>query len=78
MITVDMHEAEGRLSELVQAVEERGERVTICRDGHPVAELHRAPHRSRLSADPSLRVILSPGYDPAEPLADDEIPPDYR
>ena len=38
MITVNTHEAKTRLSSLLEAVE-RGERVTICRNGKPVAEL---------------------------------------
>ncbi|PYV04352.1 MAG: antitoxin, partial [Acidobacteria bacterium] len=33
MITVNMHEAKTRLSELVKAVEERNEIVVLCRDG---------------------------------------------
>ena len=80
MISVNMHEAKTRLSELVKAVEEKGETVVICRGGAPVAEVHRAKplQRSRLLGDPSLRVTLAPDYDPIEPLRDDEIPPDYR
>jgi prevent-host-death family protein len=39
MITVNMHEAKSRLSELVKAVEEDGEIVTICRQGKPVVRL---------------------------------------
>lgn len=39
MITVNMHEAKTRLSELVRAVEEDGEVVTICRQGKPVVRL---------------------------------------
>ena len=34
MITVNMHEAKTRLSELVKAVEDRNEVVVLCRDGH--------------------------------------------
>ena len=37
MITVNMHEAKTRLSELVKAVEERNEIVVLCRDGREVA-----------------------------------------
>jgi len=47
MITVNMHEAKTRLSELVRAVEERNETVVLCRDGREVAEIRR---RSRVSA----------------------------
>lgn len=34
-----MHEAKTRLSELVRAVEEQDEIVTICRQGKPVVRL---------------------------------------
>ena len=41
MITVNLHEAKTRLSELVKAVEERNETVVLCRDGREVAEIRR-------------------------------------
>ena len=79
MITVNMHEAKSRLSELVKAVEERGETVILQRHGQPVAEIHAyrpatTANFSRFDADPSLRVTLLPGYDPTEPLQPDELP----
>lgn len=80
MITVNMHEAKTRLSELVQNVE-RGDEVVICRNGKPVARLSPVtPARGRrnLKPDPKLRPILAPGYDPAEPLSEDEWPEDCR
>ncbi len=80
MITINMHEAKTRLSELVKRVEQHGETVTICRDGKPVATLQAAKptQRSRLAGDVSLRVKLAPDYDPVEPLRPDEIPSEYR
>ncbi len=80
MITVNMHEAKTRLSELVQNVE-RGDEVVICRNGKPVARLSSAaPARvlRNLEPDPALRPILAPGYDPAEPLSEDEWPEECR
>jgi antitoxin (DNA-binding transcriptional repressor) of toxin-antitoxin stability system len=81
MISVNMHEAKTRLSELVKTVEETGETVLICRQGEPVAELRRrnsrAPVRD-LKPDPSLRVTFAPGYDPTEPLSSDEWPENLR
>jgi len=81
MITVNMHEAKCRLSQLVKAIEEEGEIVILQRNGHPVAEIH--PYTPRpvsrdLTPDPRLRPILTPGYDPAEPLSEEEWPSDYR
>ena len=81
MIKVNMHEAKSRLSELVRAVEERGEAITICRKGKPVAELrpHRRKHATRsLKPDPDLRVEFAPGYDPTEPLSSEEWPEELR
>ena len=46
MITVNMHDAKTRLSELVRAVEERNETVVLCRDGKDVAEIRRRVERS--------------------------------
>jgi antitoxin (DNA-binding transcriptional repressor) of toxin-antitoxin stability system len=45
MITVNMHEAKTRLSELVKAVEERNETAVLCRDGREVAEIRRRAER---------------------------------
>jgi antitoxin (DNA-binding transcriptional repressor) of toxin-antitoxin stability system len=81
MITVNMHEAKTRLSELVKAVEERNETVVLCRDGREVAEIRRRSPRRRvrtLTPYPRFHVEYAPGYDPAEPLADDEWPDTLR
>jgi prevent-host-death family protein len=82
MISANMHEAKSRLSELVKAVEETGEIVVLQRNGKPVAEIrpYLPPKKIRrdLRPEPSLRPILAPGYDPAEPLSDDEWPEDCR
>jgi prevent-host-death family protein len=81
MITANMHEAKSRLSELVKAVE-GGEIVILQRNGKPVAEIHpySKPKKFRrdLRPEPSLRPILAPGYDPVEPLSDDEWPEECR
>ena len=77
MITVNMHDAKSRLSELVKAVEDRNEVVVLCRDGQEIAEIRQRRKRGRrrsLSPDPRLRVEFDPGYDPSEPLTDDEWP----
>jgi antitoxin (DNA-binding transcriptional repressor) of toxin-antitoxin stability system len=83
MITVNMHEAKSRLSQLVKAIEEEGEIVILQRNGQPVAEIHRytppadLPIR-RLTPDPALRAILAPGFDPTEPATEAEWPEDCR
>jgi prevent-host-death family protein len=83
MITVNMHEAKTRLSELVKAVEENDETVVLCRDGQPVAEIHPLSPRAakpvrRLTPNPQLRATFAPGYDPAEPASEEEWPEDCR
>lgn len=82
MISVNMHEAKTRLSELVRTVESTGQRVVICRDGEAVAELRPWARRRRvlrdLTPDPTLRPVPAAGYDPAEPLSDDEWPRELR
>ena len=81
MITVNMHDAKTRLSELVKAVEERNEIVVLCRDGHEVAEIRRRVKRRpvrNLRPDPRFRVELAPDYQPSEPLTDEEWPEDLR
>jgi antitoxin (DNA-binding transcriptional repressor) of toxin-antitoxin stability system len=82
MITVNMHEAKTRLSELVKAVEERNETVILCRDGREVAELRRRSQRRRpardLTPDPRFQVEFAPGYHPAEPLSEAEWPAELR
>ena len=80
MITVNTHEAKTKLSSLLLAIEEKGEVVLICRNGKPIAEMKAATQRrlSRLDPDPALRVTFAPGFDPAEPLTEEEWPAEYR
>lgn len=76
MITVNMHEAKSRLSQLVVAAI-NGEEVILCCKGEPrvrLVPMEIAPIRRDLTPDPRLRPILAPGYDPAEPLSEDEWP----
>lgn len=50
-MVVNIHAAKTQLSQLV-ARAERGERITIARDGKPVAQLGPAPRRPRASLPP--------------------------
>jgi len=79
MITVNMHEAKSRLSELVKAAEERGEIVLLCRNGKTVAELKAAPPAlpDRLTPRPELKPLFI-NYDPTEPLSEEDWPSEYR
>ena len=75
MISVNTHEAKTTFSALLKRVEEENETILVCRNGHPVAEIHAVPKTSTSELpdpEPSLSVELH--YDPTEPLADDELP----
>ena len=79
MISVNMHEAKTRLSELIRQIEERGEVVRLCRNGKPVAEIRASTEHAikRLARHPDLAPLFI-NYDPLEPLANDEWPTEYR
>lgn len=76
-IRVNMHQAKTSLSQLVQAVEERGETVVVCRNGRPVARLvpHTGELRDHFRRDPRLAGVLL--EDPTAPLPP-EAWPDVR
>ncbi len=77
MKTVNVHEAKTLFSGLLAQIEKRGERIVICRNGKPVADLVPHQHRVSMLADKKLGA-LKMLYDPIEPAADDEWPPDCR
>lgn len=74
MLKVNTHEAKTRLSALLAAVEQRDERVVICRSGKPVAELRRWQEaKDPLRKHPKLsRVVFH--ADPTEPLDPEDWP----
>jgi prevent-host-death family protein len=49
--TINIHAAKTQLSQLIKRAE-RGERITIARDGKPVAQLGPAPRRKAMSLSP--------------------------
>ncbi len=73
MKAVNVHEAKTQLSALLAEVEKKGERIFICRNGKPVADLVPHEHPDRLSPHPVMSAIRI-AYDPTEPLDDDEWP----
>jgi prevent-host-death family protein len=77
MISVNVHEAKTNLSSLLARVEQDGERVLICRNGKPVADLtpHKPVRRNRLKPHPILSKIVI-NYDPTESLTPEEWPQD--
>ena len=78
MKTLNIHETKTHLSALLKEIEETGERVVICRNGKPVADLQ--PHRrpaSRLELHPTLSKIQI-DYDPTEPATEEDWPESAR
>jgi len=79
MITVNMHEAKTRLSELVTLIEEKHEVVRLCRNGKPVACIKAAAGNSQ--ADRGFRSELAPLHlegDLTAPITLEEWPADLR
>ena len=56
MVTINLYQAKTQFSRLVAAVEKQGERIVVCRNGRPVADL--VPHTTiaynNLDPDPLL------------------------
>ena len=75
MVVVNTHEAKTRLSELLRLVEERHERVRVCQNGRPVAEIGPIPASGRnpLERSPRLGRILFRD-DPTAPLSEEDWP----
>ena len=77
MKTVNVHEAKTGFSGLLAEIEQRGERIVICRNGKPVADL--VPHRSvdRSKPDGELgRIEIK--FDLTEELSEEAWPADQR
>ena len=75
MLIVNTHEAKTRLSELLRLVEERSERIRVCRNGNPVAEIGpiTVPDRDPLEPNPRLSGVVF-HEDPVAPLAAEDWP----
>ena len=78
MLSVNTHEAKTRLSALLARVEEHGERIMICRNGKPIAELGPIEVvNDPLVVDPELADVVFV-EDPTAPLDGDDWPEDQR
>ena len=77
MKTVNVHEAKTQFSGLLAEIEKRGERIIICRNGKPVADL--VPHNATVSmaGDRKLGAIKIL-YDPVEQVSESDWPPELR
>jgi len=79
MVTVNLYQAKAQFSRLVAAVEQRGERVVVCRNGLPVADLvpHSPASIKNLDPDPILAGARFLGS-PVAPLDQEDWPEDFR
>ena len=77
MKTVNVHEAKTHFSSLLSRVESSKERIVICRNGEPIADLIPHERKERTKAHPALRKIRI-RYDPVETLTGDEWPKTSR
>ena len=79
MVTINLYQAKTQFSRLVAAVEKQGERIVVCRNGIPVADL--VPHASipskKLDPDPLFAGARFLG-DPAAPLEAGDWPENLR
>ncbi|MGB0460906.1 MAG: type II toxin-antitoxin system Phd/YefM family antitoxin [Opitutales bacterium] len=78
MKKVNIYAAKTQLSRLVQAVEEEGELVVLCRNGKPVADL--VPHAARKAKLEPLPELKGAQYigDPCAPLGEEDWPESLR
>jgi len=78
MVTVNTHEAKTRLSELLKKVEDHHERIIICRNGHPVAEVLPWLHgSSSAEKNPRLSDVVI-AKDAFAPLSEEDWPLNAR
>lgn len=77
MKTVNVHHAKTNFSSLLARVEDSKERIVICRNGEPIADLVPHQRKERTKPHPALRKIKI-DYNPAEPLSSDEWPQTNR
>ena len=73
MIVVNIHEAKTNLSSLLAKIEKSGEKVLVCRNGKPIADLVAHKCTDRLKPH-SIMGNIAINYDPVETLSDDEWP----
>ncbi len=79
MVTVNLYEARTQFSRLVKAVEKQGERIVVCRNGLPVADLvpHRQGSANTLEPSPLLAGARFIG-DPVAPLDSGDWPEELK
>jgi len=78
VIAINIHEAKTKLSALISTIEEKGDMVTICRNGKAVAQLGPVRmNRNPLKQNGRLKRVVF-NDDPSAPLSADEWPEHLR
>ena len=77
MKMLNIHETKTHLSSLLKEIEETGERIVVCRNGKPVADLSAHKPASRLEQDPVLAQTRI-NYDPTESASEEYWPKSAR
>ena len=77
MKTLNIHETKTHLSTLLKEIEATGEKIVICRNGKPIADLSQHRPIDRLSTHPELSKIEI-NYDPTEPATEEDWPESAR
>ncbi len=79
MITVNTHDAKTNFSSLLRSVEIDSETILVCRNGHPIAEIHPlSKHKKKGLPVPDMALSLNINYDPTEPLDNEDLPEDCK
>jgi len=73
MIRVNTQEAKTRLSSLIASVQATGQRVVICRNGRPAAELVPVRIKDPFDQDLALQGVVF-HEDPTAPLGPEDWP----
>lgn len=78
MIVVNTHEAKTKLSQLLASVEDKHEKVRICRHGKAIADI--VPITNVINPLTQHKEIMGVKifYDPVTPASEDEWPEQYR
>ena len=78
MIAINIHEAKTKLSALIATIEEKGDMVTICRNGKAVAQLGPVRRNTNpLRQNGRLKRVVFKD-DPSTPLSAEEWPENLR
>ena len=75
MITVNTHEAKTHFSTLISSVEKNNETILVCRNGHPIAEIHPLSKQKQHGLpEPNKKLAANINYDPTEQLDGEYMP----